>query len=220
MLSRNWYRGIWYKGIWEKIITIPYTLIPFTFITLYLFPTSAFAQPKTNLEIFYELVDSSVIEFSSKLAESQNSIRLELNLSEAYSVFNNRIIARVYNTGKNKIIEGNMNVPLVHYVIDDIKVAYEETFRDGFLGDFYVPRNLFIKGNYLIISDTTLINNFYYTSSDTIRFDEIAGVENESHPFTKGNLPAEPFFSGILEPVVALSTTALAIILFFTIRSK
>jgi hypothetical protein len=221
MLNRNWYRDILYKSIWEKIMTIPYSLIPYAFIPLYLFPTPAlFAQPKTNLELFYELVDSSVIEFSGKIPGSYNNIKLELNLGEIYSVFNNRIVAKVHSTNKNIIKDNNKNIPSVNYVIDEVKVEYGETFRDGFFGDFYIPRNLYLKGNYLIVSDTTLVNNFYYSLNDTIKFDEITQVENGSYPFTKGNPPAEPFFSGLLEPIIALSTTALAIILFFTIRSK
>ena len=222
MLSKKRNRGIWYKGIWEKIITIPYTLIPYTFIPLYLFSASGLsAQPKTNLELFYELVDSSVNEFSSLLPEQSDSIKLKLNLGETYSVFNNRIIAAIFSSGRNITTAVNENnIPAVNYVIEDVKVEYGEIFRDGFFGVYYIPRNLSLKGNYLLVSDTTPMKNFYYSSNDTIRFDEVADVENDSYPFTKGNLPAEPFFSGLFEPVVALSTTALAIVLFFAIRSK
>ena len=216
MLNRNWY-----NSIWEKAITILYSFIPYTFITLCLFSASLlFAQPKTNLELFYEMVDSSVTEFSDELTGSHNKIKLELSLGEIYSVFNNRIIAKA-NSFKTKIMkDGKENTPSVNYVIDEVKVEYGETFRDGLLGDFLIPRNLHLKGNYLITSDTTFANTFSYSLNDTIRFDEVAYVENESYPFTKGELPAEPFLSGLLEPIVALSTTALAVILFFTIRSK
>ena len=186
------------------------------------FASISFSQPKTNLELFYELIDSSVSEFSSKLPESSDSIKLKLNLGETYSVFNNQVVEGIYSSGKHIISERNENGnrPLVNYVIDDVKVEYGEIFRDGFFGDYHIPRNLSLKGNYLIVSDITVMRNFYYSSNDTIRIDEVTNVENESYPFTKGSLPAEPFFSGLFEPLVTLSTTALAIILFFSIRSK
>jgi hypothetical protein len=38
--------------------------------------------------------------------------------------------------------------------------------------------------------------------------------------FTKGDVPPEPFFSSLLEPTVAIVTTALAVALFFAIRSN
>jgi len=48
----------------------------------------------------------------------------------------------------------------------------------------------------------------------------VKSLENPNHPFTKGNIPAEPFFESIPEPVLAIGTAATAVILFFILRSK
>jgi len=41
-----------------------------------------------------------------------------------------------------------------------------------------------------------------------------------SLPFTRAELPPEPFFSGLLEPAVAIGSAAVAIYLLFAVRSK
>ena len=191
------------------------------FITAVLvFSTSGiFAQSKTNLDIFYMLVDSSVNDFMSQVPQSEDSVELELNLGESYSIFENKIIADLYSSGKI-LAEKNKNAKQINYIIDDANVEYGEIFRDGFFGDYFISRKISLRGNYLVRINSASFNEFNYTSNDTIKYDEIIDVENESFPFTRGDIPSEPFFSGLFEPVVAIGTAALAVILFFTIRSK
>jgi hypothetical protein len=219
-LNRYRYRGIWYKGIWNKINNIPYTFIPLYLASIFLFSTlGILAQSKTNLDIFYTLVDSSVNDFLSQIPETEDSVELELNLGESYSIFENKIIADLYSSGKF-LAEKNNNAQHINYIIDDAKVEYGEISRDGFFGDYFIPRKISLKGNYLVRINSASFKEFNYLFNDTIRYDEIKDVENESFPFTKGDVPSEPFFSGLFEPIVAIGTAALAVILFFTIRSK
>jgi hypothetical protein len=64
------------------------------------------------------------------------------------------------------------------------------------------------------------VKDFYYESIDTVEFDEIQTLENPSYPFTQGRIPTEPFMSNLFEPLVALTTAAVVIALFFKVRSK
>jgi hypothetical protein len=218
MLNRYSNKGIRYNAIWNKFFHIPYTSIPL--YLLLLFPISGIsAQPETNLDIFYKIVDSSASEFISQIPESEDSVKLELNLGESYSVFGNKVVATLFSSGKI-VANDSKDVIKINYIIDDANVKYGEIFRDGFFGDYFVPRNLNIKGNYLIYTNSALYKEFNFSFTDTVRYDEIKSVENISFPFTQGKVPAEPFFSGLFEPIVAVGTAALAVILFFTIRSK
>ena len=190
------------------------------FISLFfLFTSLVSAQPKTNLDIFYMLVDSSVNDFISHIPGSEDSVQLELNLGTGYSLFSNKIIADIYTSGK-VVTEVNENAIDINYIIDGARVEYGEIFRDGFFGDYYISRNISLKGNFLVRTNSAIYREFNFSFNDSIKYDDINFVENESYPFTKGDIPSEPFFSGLFEPVVALGTAALAIILFFTIRSK
>jgi hypothetical protein len=178
------------------------------------------AQTKTNLEIFYSLVDSSVIRVVKELPADNDSVSLELNLGESYSVFNNKIIASLYSLGKIVTISSSSGKPEINFVIDRVATEYGEIFRSSLLGEYLIPRNLSLSGNFLIQSNSAVYRNFTFTFSDTIKVDEVESVQNESFPFTRGKVPSEPFFSGLFEPVIAIGTAALAVILFFTIRSK
>lgn len=179
------------------------------------------AQPvDTNLNIFYKMVDSSVTELVSTIPESEDSIKMNLNLGENYTVFKNRIVAGIFSSGKKITDEESRERLDINYVLEKVDVRYGEIFRDGFWGDYYLPRNLSLKGSFTIGGSNTLFQNFDYNYSDTIRYNSIQDVEDESFPFTKGEIPPEPFFSNLFEPLVAIGTAALAVILFFTIRSK
>jgi hypothetical protein len=192
----------------------------FLFAALFIFTSSeVFPQTKTNLDVFYILVDSSVNDFISKIPQSEDTLNLELNLGEGYSIFENKIIADLNSSGKFYGKKNN-NAVQINYIINDAKTEYGEIFRDGFFGDYFIPRTISIKGNYLIKNESSYLKEFNFSSIDTINYDEINYAENESFPFTKGDIPSEPFFQGLLEPVVAIGAAAAAVILFFSIRSK
>ena len=184
---------------------------------------------KSNLEIFYYLADSSASNLLNFIPDKKKEIRLNLNLGNDYSVLGNKIISSLQRhevllsaaseKESGALSPGNDPVS-INYVIDNAKVKYGEIFRRGFLGDYYIPRNIFLSGNFVINSEDVKYNSFSYTFGDTVRFDDIKSLENSSFPFTQGEVPAEPFFSGLLEPVVAVGTAAVALFLFFTIRSK
>jgi hypothetical protein len=201
--------------MWNRNYYIPYIFIP-----LYLlFSTGIFAQTKTNLDIFYTLVDSSVNDFISQIPETEDSLELNLNLGGSYLLFENRIIGDLFSYGKFIAAE-NKNAEKINYIINNARVEYGEIFRDGFFGDYFISRKLFLDGNFLIKRSSPFYKEFNFSFTDTIRYNEIKDVENDSFPFTKGEVPSEPFFSGLFEPVVAIGTAALAVILFFSIRSK
>jgi len=187
-----------------------------------IFPFFVFGQTKTNISIYNELVDSSVISLINNLPIGEKEINLKLELGESYSFFQNRIL---YDLNEKKIkvnlfptlIEGNSRV---NYVLEELNVEYSDIEREGLFGEFMMPRELTLKGNFNISKENIFTKNFNYTFLDTVNVKAVNDIENGSYSFTKGEMPSEPFFSSITEPVIAISSAAVAIILFFTIRSK
>ena len=194
-------------------------LIFFAMIVVFLSVDLSAQQPDTNLNIFYSMIDSSVTDFISKVPQSEESIKLDLNLGKDYSAFTNKVIAKIISFGK-KISNGNDESSNVNYIINKAEVTYGDIYRDGFFGSFYLPRNLFLKGNYTVEGDSTVFKGFSYSYNDTLKYDDIKNVENDSFPFTKGEIPPEPLLSSLFEPIVAIGVAAVAVILFFTVRSK
>lgn len=181
-----------------------------------------FGQTKTNLNIFKELVDSSVISLVNNIHKNENQINLKLELGISYSLFKNRILNNLTERGIKVTVYPSIkvNTTKINYAIEEMNVGYSEIDRDGMFGDFLMPRKLSLKGSYSIDKENIFTKNFNYTFLDTVNVKAVKSLENNSYPFTRGEVPTEPFFSSITEPVIAISSAALAIILFFTIRSK
>lgn len=192
--------------------------------TVFFFLTIIFSvnsQTKSNLEIYYNLIDSSASKVVDNINTKNEKISLNLTLGESYSLFENHLISaftrRGYNITNNSEDKDWIKI---NYVLDNVQVNYKDMFRDGFLGSYLTPRVISVSGNYLISKDSHIYEEYYYTYTDTIRVDNIKEIENLSYPFTMSDIPEEPFFSSLFEPIIAIGTAAIAVYLFFTIRSN
>jgi len=190
----------------------------FLLLSVYIFCIgTTFPQTKTNLDVFYSLIDSSVNSFI--LASNPPAkIKVEINSGDLYSVFNNQLLGYLKVKGITTVNEKNDSTPVFSYSIENPLTQYANIFRDGFLGSFLVQRVISLKGNYFYSGSGK--KEFNFNNIDTVKVDDIKNLENISYKFTNGTVPPEPFFSGLFEPVVALGTAAAAVILFFTVRSK
>ena len=179
-------------------------------------------QTKTNLEVFYSLTDSLVDKINSEIPSSEKKILLTLNLGQNYSLFSNSIKERFIKNGKEILNQppDELNIPTVDIVMEGAGVEYGEMFRSGFFGTHYIQRYSTIFGNYLQSFTEKGKQEFEITALDTIEVENINSLENPSYPFTQAKVPPEPFVSGLAEPLIAIGTAALVIVLFFTIRSE
>jgi hypothetical protein len=204
-----------------------YLFNPQKFLLLFLviaisFSTDLYSQVKTNLDVFYSITDTLVDKINYEIPSSEKQILLTLNLGQSYSLFSNSIKERFIKNGK-KILDqptDELNIPTVDIVMEGAGVEYGEMFRDGFFGAHYIQRYSTIFGNYLQTFSDQGIKKFEITCIDTIKVEEISLLENPSYPFTQASIPAEPFISGLAEPIIAIGTAALVVVLFFTIRSE
>ena len=192
------------------------------FTIIFLISVKAKSQTLTNLEVFYSLTDSLVDQIVQQLPAKENKILLTLNLGERYSLFSNNIRARFNKYGKDILDHppDNLNIPQVDIVMEGAGVEYGEMFKDGWFGSHYIQRYSTIFGNYLYTYSKEGKKEFEITKIDTVKVEDIKYLENDSFPFTKGTLPSEPFISGLAEPLIAIGTAAVVVVLFFTIRSK
>ncbi|PIW70832.1 MAG: hypothetical protein COW08_00105 [Ignavibacteriales bacterium CG12_big_fil_rev_8_21_14_0_65_30_8] len=192
------------------------------FLIFFFFPIFVLGQTKTNLNIFNELVDSSVVSLINNLHTNGNEINLKLELGNTYSLFQNRILydLKEGNIKVNLFPQRNENITNINFAIEKMEVNYYDIERESLFGEFLMPRELTIKGNFSISRENTFTKNYNYTFLDTVNVKAVSELENASYTITKGKMPSEPFFSSITEPVIVISSAAVAVILFFTIRSK
>ncbi|HQF41566.1 MAG TPA: hypothetical protein PK073_01550 [Ignavibacteriaceae bacterium] len=188
----------------------------------FLIPVSIYAQPQspTNIDVFYTLVDSAA-DMVIKDLGNVKTVNLELNFGIDYSVFANRVRGKLLRSGVQLVGDesDSKDFVRVNLVLDNSFVAYSEPEKDGIFGDFYTQRTIKLSGNYFI-SKNSEVKEFIFTNIDKVKVDDVEELENRSYPFTRGDLPPEPFFSTLWEPIVAIGAAALTVILFFTVRSK
>ncbi len=185
---------------------------------LFLSVSNGYSQSKNNLDVFNSLVDQASENIIRSIPDSVKNVNLNLNFGGDYSVFKNMIISSFNNTANFTSAQGKNGLE-VYVTLENASVNYSEMFRKSFLGSFYVERNFILKGNFILDSNEQL-RSFSYTHKDTVKVSEIHNLENTAYPFTKSEIPPEPFLSNIYEPVIAVGTAAVAIFLFFAIRSK
>jgi hypothetical protein len=189
------------------------------FSTIVLLLIEINAQPKDNLSIFYSLIDSSVNVVKEKLSEG-TSYSLSFSSPPNLALLTDRL---EYAFSNLDILESNdTKTESIKYNISLAEIEYPSLFRDGFLGNYLIERKFTIQGTYIIKdkSDSNISNVFLISHIDTVDFSTIKSLENNSLPFTTGNIPTEPFFSSLFEPIIAIGTAVLTVILFFTVRSK
>lgn len=180
----------------------------------------AYSQTITNLEVFYNLVDSASGLLLRDLNDAKK-VNLEMNFGTDYSIFENQVRGKLIKNGI-QLIGDNADISgvvKVNFVLDNALVEYSEPEKNGIFGEFLTERKIELSGNYFI-SGKSQINDFNLVEKETINVEDVEKIENRSYPFTQGDLPPEPFFSSLLEPIVAISAAAVTVILFFTVRSK
>jgi len=190
------------------------------FIALVL-SSELFSQTLSNLERINLLVDVSTEKISSNLQDTTKSYNLVNKTLSEYSILNSRVIAGLSKNGI-KIDNDSSHSNQINYIISHAGVEYSDLFRDGLFGEYLLERKFDIMGNYVVEKTGIVISSdmFAISKIDTISYDNFAFIENNSLPFTKANVPSEPFLPSIIEPVIAITAVAVTIILFFTVRSK
>ncbi len=191
-------------------------------IFLLLFTSSLlFAQGKTNLEMINKLVDSSSIKIASEITNKTVEYSLQLNSVAEYKELNGIALTSITKNGI-KLNTNSTKANKINYSITQAGVEYSNLFRDGLFGNYLLERNFVLRGNYSIQNSSSVLdaNTFYFTVTDTIPYDRLIFVENNSLPFTKSKAPEAPFIPSILEPAIAITAVVVTVILFFSVRSK
>lgn len=179
---------------------------------------SAVGQSKSNLEIFFAQIDSVGMQVRQNIQDEDLPLKLNFLSSPEYSILENRLTS-FFVKNNFKISREESSHLSINFTITEADVKYNESFRDGLFGDILVEREIKLNGNFLIL-DKNYSKDFSYSYTDTIKYDQLNEIENRAYPFTQNNHPSEPFFSSLIEPVIAIGAAATAVILFFTIRSK
>ena len=186
-------------------------------ILVFGFLSKSFSQSESNLKVIQNLIDSSSVLILNKLNKA-NKISVEINTPENLVYLRNSILKSFSEKVK---LSDSADIQL-KINLDNVDIKYSKLEKDGFWGNHRAERNISISGNYIIYnnSESLAADDFELSSISNCLIEELSNLENTSLNFTKGKIPEEPFFSGLYEPLIAVSAIAVTIYLFFSVRSK
>jgi len=174
-----------------------------------------FAQSESNLEKINTLLNETCKEIKSNLISP-----FTINFQAPGNLYflKNRTEINFIELEK----DNNTAKDTLSFTIEEAGITYKNIIKDGFFGNYLVERTAYMKGTYLLKQNGKIItaNQFNKTITDSINYEDINKLENISLPFTRGTLPSEPIAPTIIEPLIAISSAVLTVVLFFTVRSK
>lgn len=107
--------------------------------------------------------------------------------------------------------------------INELGTRYPGFASNKFLGEKFVNRNLFGS----IRVEISAVPEFYSNRDsininyiDEVDYNEIENIESVDYKFTYAKVPKVSTFEELIFPAAIIAVTALAAVLFFTIRSK
>lgn len=112
---------------------------------------------------------------------------------------------------------------VAHFGIAELGVRYTDARSEGLFGETVVNRHVTVTISTKILYNTTgevvFQEDLAGGRSDTVALSAIGTLENPNIAVTRGELPAEGFFSGVAGPLIVLGALGVAVYLLFHVRS-
>jgi hypothetical protein len=127
--------------------------------------------------------------------------------------------------GRNCVISANDSARYgVEFGAVGMNVQYTNLRQNGMFGSRVLDRSVALRARLRLVDrvlgTVVMTGERRAVYSDTIGLSQVEGIEHAAVPATRGTIPAENFFSGIVEPLVIVGAVAVAIFLLFTVRSR
>lgn len=191
--------------------------LSFQLLILLLFANPIFGQQISNLQVFKNLTDSISYKIIEALPDEMSTLSFPTNNSEL-NILYDFIKTKLINSGIKLTSDENYKEK-ISLSFSEVKVDYDKLFKEHLFGKYSMQRQVVLSGSF-ILEKKSQVFDFNFIGTDTVKFEEYRDLENKIYPFTEGQAPKEPFFTNLVEPVIAIVATATAVILFFTVRSK
>ena len=202
-----------------------YTFYKIQFILIFLSVWSVWGQVPSNLDLLQVMVSRPVLEAVDSLSPTPERIMIE---SESSSEMNNwlvQLIRKELLTKNFSLLDKSdtSNVDLT-IVIEDLKsvIIYRGIDRDLLLRVSKYERSMetfltfYIKNNRESILYTYSKRN---EQKDVLSGSQLKEVESTFFPFSQGQKIESGIMNKLIEPAIITVATAVAIYLFFSLRS-
>lgn len=178
--------------------------------------------PKTNFNLYQEITSESLNELGDLITIIGKDKIFKVNIEDTTG-------AKEFFV--NELKQKFQNAKFVYEVFDSVdfiikfsnlnfKTVYTNIKTKYILGDEYVSRILTVKYKYSVSGKGLNNREVHKSYKDEINVDKLEYVESGNYAFLNAVLPEKPFLQKIIVPAVIVAVSAIAAILFFTIRSK
>lgn len=178
--------------------------------------------PKTNFNLFYE-ISSNNLDYLNDIftvlgKEKIYKITVEGGAEEKDFLINalkqkfsgNKVIYEKEEGFDYKVVLDNLN----------FKTIYSNIVTENVIGNEVFSRELIIEFKYSVSNEAGNTKTIKRSYKDKVKAEEIEYIESGNYAFMKSELPEKSFIKRAILPAIMISLSALAAILFFTIRSK
>lgn len=205
------------------------------FTALVIQQTGAQTLKKNNLEIFEQEISSELEKFFY-FPEINRDLKLVFWVSSSRKSkeekkFIESVIRKTaeknklkYSFAKNE----NMDAPDSIYIkcsitVEKLYTDYTKLIKNGFLGEKSMQREItsVLDVNISLNNGSVLVNDVIKTRyDDEIPYDDYTTLESSEYKFTESSPPDISLLESIIFPAAVITISAVAAILFFSIRSK
>jgi len=184
---------------------------------------SAYGQTYDNNSLFIKLLQESAEKSDSLLkANSIKTFDLKFDSNERFHYYGS-ILNQFFQNKGYQITQGKDDAEnKLQFNLISIDINYGKPEKESFFGDLLITRNMSIKTVQTVDKNGSSLASITYNAikDDTLLYDEASEFENSGSFPVRNNLPSAPIFSNLLEPILAVGSIGIVIILLFTVRSN
>ena len=177
----------------------------------------------TNMHVYQSLA-ASLADSAARLIAMPDSARVTVKVAPAdVAWFLQDAVERVFRTRGFTISSNDSGGYGMEFGAAVMAVRYANVRRDGMFGPRVLDRVVVltarlrltdrVRGSVVLTGERTA------EFGDAIPLSRVEQIEYAAIPSTRGTIPPEDFFSGIIEPLVIVGALAVAIFLLITVRS-
>ncbi|HEX7572828.1 MAG TPA: hypothetical protein VF514_07020 [Bacteroidota bacterium] len=177
----------------------------------------------TNLRAYQSLA-ASLGDSLANLLPATDSVRVTVRIAPPdVAWFLQDAVERPFR-GRNCVISANDSSRYgVEFGVLEMHVHYSNLRREGIFGSRVLDRMIVLQARLRLVDRVAgtvgSSGERMAVFSDTIGLSQVERIEHAAVPVTRGTIPPEDFFSGIVEPLIMVGAVAVAIFLLFTVRS-
>ncbi len=188
---------------------------------------SGTTAPKTNAEVMHMLVAGMVDRVLPNLSlHPGDSVALNIKPGQDEWLVEGGVAAALRRAGVSpyRQTDTTRNYSLIlESRTPELTVRYLDGYREGLFGTKKVKRSILAgfslqatePGSHRIVFSDMLRQQY----ADTVTTENVPSLESSSMQSTHGELPGENALDRVVEPFVIIGATAVAVYLFFHIRS-